>query len=300
MGKLFHQRIFYLGLFLIVLTVVLSVLVEPPSKPTTQGSNVEELSSQPKPSVRTDGGFQPLANACQNGFMVVALFLLIFGSLSVASETTLGTIRMILTRPFRRSELMLAKIIALCICAILMALLVDILSVALVQIRYGFGNVVDPRFQTEIFCQKSEMFRFAGHSFILVLLPLMTTGIFGLFISTLIENSGLAVALTLIIIPINYFVLALFPDIATYSFTHYTNYFTGALMDVAGVFTGADRPFRIIDHWLGLPVDESLLTSNLFPGWQWEVIKSIIIPISYTILLSILSIIIFKRKDVVV
>jgi len=296
LSKLVHQRIFYIALVFIILTVVISVFVESGSREKA----VEGLTQAETTQGRADGGFVPLCSACVNGFKLAIIFLLIFGSLSLSSEASSGTLRMILIRPFRRSELLIAKTLTLIMVVIIIMALVELLSLTLVDSFYGLGPVVDPDFVYKPYVTKQVMSRYALYSFVLVLLPLIAVISFGLFLSTLIENTGLVVALALLIyLILDYFVIELFPEVAPYLFPYYNNLYFKTLSNISFYqdLTEIWR-FRVIDGWLGLIKEESERITD--PVRQWVIIKSIIIPLGYSILFFISSLIIFRKKDILV
>lgn len=296
LSKLVHQRIFYIALVFIILTVGLSVFVE--SRPPDEGVD-EDLTQAEITQVRVDGGFVPLINACTNGFKIAIIFLLILGSLSLSSEASSGTLRMILIRPFRRSEFLIAKILTLIMVVIIIMALVKLLSLILVESLYGLGPVVEPYQEYETCVAKSVMSRYTLYSFILVLLPLVAVVSLGLFFSTLIENTGIVVAMTLLVyLTLDYFVIGLFPEIAPYLFPYYNTFYFNTLFDISFHRDLTDIwRFRVIDMALGLKVDEPFAIT---PARQWIIIKSIIIPVGYSIFFFISSLLIFRKKDILV
>lgn len=294
LSKLVHQRIFYIALVFIILTVVISVFVESgPEKGVD-----EELPRTETTPGRADGGFVPLSNACINGFKLAIIFLLIFGSLSLSSESSSGTLRMVLIRPFQRGELLIAKALTLIIVVVIIMALVELLSLILVDSFYGLGPVVDPDYEYEPYVAQCVMSRYTLYSFILVLLPLVAIISLGLFFSTLIENTGLVVALTLLVyLTLDYFVIKLFPEIAPYLFPYYNTLYFNTLYDISYYqdLTEIWR-FRVIDGWLGLIKNEFEGITD--PVRQWVIIKSIIIPLGYSILFFISSLFVFHKKDI--
>jgi len=301
--KITRQRLFFIALFLITLTVVLSVLLEPSEG---KKSSSEELGTTSetvqKLAHRPDGGFGPLIRGCKNGFALAAIFILIFSALSIATETTSGTIRMVLTRPIRRSELFLAKALTLIIIAIIIILLIEILSFAISYLAYGLSHVTDATYPDTPFPQGAKvlMIRYTLYSFIMVAFPLIAIIFFGLFISSFVENVGIAIALAILIyLSFDYIIIGLFDKVAPYLFSYYHAFYLDRLYDLSGAIADSNWAFKVIDEWIGLGKGE-IKTSALYPEWQLMVIKSIIVPIGYIIVFTIPSLIILRRKDILV
>lgn len=288
-SKLRHQRLCYIALGFIILTVVLSVLVAP-----GESAEIAETTRS--------GGFAPFSRACLNGLQLGAIFLLIFSSMTIASESSTGTLRMILTKPFRRGEFILTKLIVLIILTLGIMLLVGLLTFILVGQFYGFGNVIEPSLSPDEapyeYVTKTVMLRYSIYSLILTLLPLIAIALFGLFISTLIENVGVAVGLSILVyLLLDYLIGGLAEWMAPYLFNHYNTFYFSTLADLSqGILTEIWH-FQAIDTVLGLKDTKTPLITT---AKQWVIIKSIIIPIGYSILFLITSLIIFRRKDVLV
>lgn len=274
--KLAYQRIFYIALAIIVLTLLGSIFLG-----------------------RQDGAAPPnsftlLSRAIQNAFKITALFILILGCLSISSEVTGGTIKTILINPIRRSELFIGKVIAMVITALLLALLIEILSFGIVWLNFGFSDIADPAIKNYIHLHKSEMLRYTGYTFVMIFLPLVSIGFFGIFISSLIENAGIAVASGILVyLFVDYFIIPVFPDIAPYLFNYYLDFHTRTLIDLSEGILGEIPRFTVIDYLLGIkkPGEETVDYMLFF--------MTRIVPLSYVIVFFFSGLFLIKRKDII-
>jgi ABC-type transport system involved in multi-copper enzyme maturation permease subunit len=299
--KLTRQRIFYTALILIIATVVLSVLLEAPEK---KSGHDEELSSsaaaKSQPAKRPDGGFGPLSKACKNGFILASILMLIFSSLSVSSETTTGTIRMILTRPIRRSELFFAKAITLIMVAVFIVIIIEVISVSLSYAAYGLNNITYAEYPDTPFQEGARglMLRYSFYSFALTIFPLVAIIFFGLLVSTLVENAGFAVALAILIyLAFDYILIGLVDDLSPYFFFYYDNFYWDKLNDLANTISNSTGEFSVLDELLGFG-NGDIKTAMRYHEWLFTVLRSIIVPIAYVIIFSIPSLVILNKKDI--
>ena len=270
--KFYRQRIFFISLFLVVLVVALSVLMEKMS-PTTKA---------------TVNGIAPLIAGCLNGFRLVTFLILVIGALLFASETTFGTIRTILIAPIRRSEIVLAKAITVIILALLFTLLIELVAFGLSWTVYGFYNITDPTFPEIIHLARSEMLLYMLYTFLHILLPLVAIGLMGLFISTLVENAGISVAISIILyLVLDSFVANLFEEVSSYLFNPYWNYYLDTLKNMSEGALQEIWRFKAINSFLGVKAGEEVMLDS---ARNLSVIKSFVIPIIYSIIFVITSI----------
>ncbi|MBI4712240.1 MAG: ABC transporter permease subunit [Planctomycetes bacterium] len=275
--KLLRQRIFYIATGLTVLAVAGTILADKYT-PTDNPLN----------------GFTVLSKATINGFAIAALFILIFGSLSLSSETTAGVLKMVLIAPYRRSELFFAKAITIKLIALILTALIELIGLALVWYLYGFGDIVDPTFKDYVHLSGAEAFRYTVYTFIIVLLPLVAIGFFGLFLSTLIESAGIAVAIaTLFYLFLGYLVVTLFSQPSSFLFNYYLDWYLITLRDISTGVLGEIWRFRVLDEWLGLETAKGQTLD--YAG----VVKSLLVPVVWATLFSVTGLVVFKRKDVI-
>ncbi|MFH0889190.1 MAG: ABC transporter permease [Planctomycetota bacterium] len=275
--KLARQKFFYIAFFLVMAVVIVSVLSELFSSDKTAQIN----------------GFSTLILGCLNGFKISAFLILIMGSLLFASETTLGTIKTILVAPIRRSELIIAKVITVIILALLFTLLIESISFISSWTIYGFADITDPTFPDIIHLSKSAMLLYIAYTFIHIILPLITIGLMGLFVSTFIENAGIAVAISIIVYLImDTFIVGLFENLSTYLFNYYLNYYLATLKDISEGVLQEIWKFKVINSFFGIQQEDVFIDAPR----KIEIIKSLIIPIVYSVIFVILSVITVNKK----
>ncbi|MBN1901751.1 ABC transporter permease [Candidatus Sumerlaeota bacterium] len=218
-------------------------------------------------------GFIYLANSIQVAVTsLIPIFILIYGSILIASETAYGRYRDILSRPLKRSEFLIAKIMIgfLYLTVLLMAnLFAGIITGAL---RYGFAPL---RENGEIIVSQGRFILALFRSYILILFPLVSIFSFGFFVSTL--SRSLVGALG--------FALGIFVGMEPFKFLipvgdHYLEYY---------LFSSyLDKPFVIMND-LAMGIDVR--------WWTPEIQRCVGFSLFYTVLFLCLSFILFKRRD---
>jgi len=277
--KLSRQKLFYIGLCLVLAVVALSVLTEKPAGDAKAPVN----------------GFGPLVAGCLNGFRITVFLILVIGGLLFASETTFGTLKTILIAPIRRSDLILAKVLSVIITAITFTLLIEASALILSWAMYGFAAITDPTFPEMVHLSKADMLIFTIYTFLHIVLPLITIGLMGLFISTLVENSGIAVAISIIIyLVLDFFMVGLFENLSSYLFNYYLNYYLATLKDISEGVMQEIWKFKAIGQFLGVKQED---VGMIDAARKFEVIKSLVIPVIYSIIFIISSIIAVNRKN---
>jgi len=277
--KFYRQKIFFVSLVLMILVVALSVLME-------------KIAPSAKGQIN---GIEPLISGCLNGFRLVTFLMLVIGALLFASETTFGTIRTILIAPVRRSELVLAKAITVIILALFFTLLIETISFGLSWMVYGFRDITDPTFPEIIHLARSEMLIYVLYTFLHILLPLVAIGLMGLFISTLMENAGIAVAVSIILyLVLDSFVANLFEEASSFLFNPYWNYYLDTLRNMSEGALQEIWRFKAINLFLGVNAGEEVMLDSIR---NLSVLKSFIIPVIYSIIFVISSIITVNRKN---
>ncbi|MFA5795171.1 MAG: ABC transporter permease [Candidatus Brocadiia bacterium] len=272
--KLSRQRFTYIAVFIIILTVLGTIFL---TKSETAVNS-----------------FTLLSRALLNGLRIAALFILIIGCLSIASETTSGTIKTILISPIRRSELFLAKAVTLIITAVLITLLIELVSYTAVWLGFGFFDITDPTIKDYIHLQKSEMLRYTLYTFIMVFLPVVSIAFFGLFISSLVENAGIAVAVGILFyLFIDYFIIGLLPQFAPYIFSYYLDYFPKTLADLSEGILGQMWKFTGIDYILGIKPQGDEIVDYL------SLVKTRIVPLGYVIIFIVVGLMAVRKKDII-
>jgi ABC-type transport system involved in multi-copper enzyme maturation permease subunit len=218
-------------------------------------------------------GFIYLTNSIQVAVTsLIPIFILIYGSVLIAYETSYGRYRDLLSRPLGRCEFLIAKImIGLLYLAILV--LGNLFAGILVgAFKYGFHPLKE---NEEIIVSQGRFIVSLVHSYMLVLFPLVAVFSFGFFISTL--SRSLVGALG--------FALGIFVGIEPFKFLipvgdHYLEYY---------LFSSyLDKPFAIMnDISMGIDVR----------WWSPEIQRCIGYSLFYIVLFLSMSFIIFKRRD---
>jgi len=275
--KLFRQKIFYFSFALVIIVVVLSVILQ-------------KFGQDPKSPVN---GFSPLINACLNGFRITAFFILIIAGLLYASETTYNTIKTILIAPFSRTELILAKALTIIILALFFAVLIESISLVLARILYGFADITDPTFPEIVHLPKSNMYTYLLYTFIQIVLPLVAIGLMGLFISSITENAGIAVSVSIMAyLVLDTFIESLFESASSFLFSHYLNYYLATCRNITEGVLDEIWKFESINHFFGFQQQNV----QLEPVRVLEVVKSILVPVLSSILFLFLSIVAVNKK----
>ncbi|NLO05857.1 MAG: ABC transporter permease subunit [candidate division WS1 bacterium] len=200
MVKLYHQRIVWAGVAMVLVLVILVVW----------GSHHERD--------RFDAGEMIGSEFIVTGNTVTALFvaravmqvaLVVFvpmliavvAGAMVAGERQLGTLRTLLSRPVRRSTVLLSKLAAAWSYAVLLTLLLGLSALALGQLVFGWGDLVVLRQGLTIFDPQTGLMRLA-QGYALAALAMGTVATVALMLSAIVDNpmtaAGLTVAFLLI------------------------------------------------------------------------------------------------------
>lgn len=119
------------------------------------------------------------------------IFVIVFGAMLVAEETSSGTIRSVLAGPIHRSEFYAAKAVMAILYAVSLSLVLLAISAGLAGLRFGFGPVAD---ELGVVYGRGEVLGNFLLAFFLSLIPLAAMAMYAILVSTLIESSGAAVA----------------------------------------------------------------------------------------------------------
>jgi ABC-type transport system involved in multi-copper enzyme maturation permease subunit len=252
------------------------------------------LSERLFPSTKNPiNGFNPLINGSINGFRFSSYLILIIGSLLFASETTLGTLKTIFIAPFRRSEFVIAKIITLFILSVLFTFIIELLSIGLAFSVYGFSDIKDPTFVELIHLSSSEILLYTAYSFIHIIVPLITVGLMGLFISVLVDNAGIAVGVSIIIyLILDTFIAGLYENLSSFLFTPYLTYYLEPIKNITDGILEEIWKFELINRAFGFSKQDI----SLDIARNISVIKSFIVPIGYSAIFTFLSIILVSKR----
>lgn len=136
-------------------------------------------------------GFKP-------GLKVATYVLLIFSSMSVASEFDRGTIKNLLTRPITRLELFIAKCATTTGLGVLLFGFVFAVSAVYALWRGDLGPVWD---ESAYIIQRDagEILAHARKAVMMCFVAFLAAGFLGILVSNLTESSGYAVAIALVV-----------------------------------------------------------------------------------------------------
>jgi hypothetical protein len=201
------------------------------------------------------------------GHMLATFVLVIFSSMFIAGEFDRGTIKVLLTRPVTRTELFLAKSVAVVILGAFLYAFTAWLSMVWALGRGTLGPVWDD----SVYYVHSDAATIQGHAIRalgVALLSFLAAGFMGLLISTWTESSGFAVAIALILFIFGWlgtrFVGA---DSAKENlFFHYGPYAADKLQELAGGGSTRWSP-RIVDHNLHIKVPLLYMAAFIPPAY---------------------------------
>jgi ABC-2 type transport system permease protein len=198
-------------------------------------------------------GWTALARGLVSGFNLVAAVLLVFGASSISEEAQLGTLKSLFVRPIRRSELLMAKWIALSLFGVALVLAMTGAAVLVCQWRYGFKDLVDPEFANYVKHTRADMIGFTVRAVLLAVPGIVAMSSFCLLVSCAVDHPGYAVGTALAGV-IGLFLAGGFSNgIANVAFTHYVGLSLSLLRDIAEQF--GTKEFR-----------EKSLATVLVPG----------------------------------
>ncbi|MBK6354705.1 MAG: ABC transporter permease subunit [Saprospiraceae bacterium] len=181
-------------------------------------------------------GFLSIEGKVLNGYLVCFIILqtliiqmpllvaLITGDL-ISGEAANGTLRLLLTRPVSRSELVFAKFTAGSFYVLILLLLLGVLSLGGSLLLFGEGDLIILKSETINVLKASDvLWRFYG-AFVIAFLSLSVVSSFSLMLSCFTDNSIGPIIITMAVIVIftiiGSFDLPLFDYIKPFLFTSY-------------------------------------------------------------------------------
>jgi ABC-2 type transport system permease protein len=199
---------------------------------------------------------------------VPLLISLVAGDVT-AGEANMGTLRILLTKPVTRTQLMMSKFFASCVYTILLLTFMAVLSLFGSMLIFGTGDLMVLKSDMVVILDNSDvMWRYMG-AFAFAALSMITVASLAFLLSIFADNS-------------------IGPIIATMSIVIVFTIMTS--MDIP--FFYAMKPFLFTNHmlnWKGFfdrPVDYA------------EVLKSALILLAHIVFFVSLSIYIFRKKDI--
>jgi ABC-2 type transport system permease protein len=199
---------------------------------------------------------------------VPLLISLVAGDM-IAGEANMGTLRMLLTKPVSRTQVVLSKFIATCFYTLLLLTFMALLALPLSLAIFGKGDLMIMKSEQVVILDNADILWRYIAAFGFAALSMLTVAALAFLLSVFAENSigPIIAAMSIIIV-----------------FTILTS------MDIP--FFNALKPFLFTNHmlnWKGFferPVDKG------------EVLKSILVLTGHILLFVTLAITIFRRKDI--
>ncbi len=226
-----------------------------------------------------ENGFDSLARCLNATVPLAAIFLVALGALQFSSEATHGVLRLVLPKPIRRGEWVLAKALCLSLATVLLLALIVAVAGAVVAALHGFQEIRDKTFQEVVHRARDAMFRDVGLAVALLLPPLMAAALFGFLCSTLVDNAGIAVAVAVVV----YLVIHAAVQVG---FHH------------PGPYNGLPVFFS---SFLGWPIDAIDQFSRGIYTYRWKphhLALNVAVPFGYWLAQLVAAWLWFRRKDV--
>jgi ABC-2 type transport system permease protein len=198
------------------------------------------------PTTDFQNGWTTLASGVRSGLFLVTVTLLVFAGSSISEEAQQGTLKALFLRPLRRTELLLAKWIALSGFAVLL-LLVMTGSAALAGFaqHQSFGPVVDPAYPDAPTTKTvAYMLTYTVPALLLVIPGLVAVVSFALLFSCAIDHPGYSVGASIASFLLLGALAALSTTAARILFPHYVGLSLEQLSDIAEQFSSASKEFR--------------------------------------------------------
>jgi ABC-type transport system involved in multi-copper enzyme maturation permease subunit len=194
-------------------------------------------------SDRFKNAWTTMAGSASNAQFLAMIVLLIMSGTSMAEEAQYGTMKALLTRPYRRAETVIAKAITLTLFVFAVVFVLWASGTVTGSLNYDFGPIVDPDFDYSD-TSAMDMWRSTGLAFLLLLPPLFAMVAYGMFLSITIEQPGYAVGVAiggvLVIAAIGF----VYESLAEYSFVHWCSQPLQALQDTGAAFSGEGRALK--------------------------------------------------------
>jgi ABC-2 type transport system permease protein len=185
-----------------------------------------------------------------------------------AGEATAGTYRMLLTRPYSRAQIATAKFLAGQIYAVFLVIVVAVISLGLGVVIFGTGELIVARDGIVILAKNDILWRFA-FAYGFACISMGTVASLSCFFSSLVENAigpiVSTMAVIIVFLVISSFDASIFKAVKPYLFTTY------------------------MSDWR-LCFDEVVDFGAL--------LRSALILIGHSVLFSGITLVIFRRKDI--
>ncbi|MHA2128135.1 MAG: ABC transporter permease [Promethearchaeota archaeon] len=146
-------------------------------------------------NVQPGAGFLFLLISTQSALNFLGvLLILIFCSMLISSESSSGTLQMMIVNPVSRMEFFSSKAIAGMIFSLILLSSILITSLILGGIHFGYGDYVE---EGLILFKKGQIFLEIFYCFLIILFPLIAFSCYALLISVITNNVGYAIGVSI-------------------------------------------------------------------------------------------------------
>ncbi|MEI8073829.1 MAG: ABC transporter permease subunit [Bacteroidota bacterium] len=119
----------------------------------------------------------------------VPLLVALIAADMISGEANMGTLRLLLSKPYSRTELLLAKFLAATVYTIMLLIWLAILALFLSMWIFGLGDLFLMKSSYVVLINQNDVFwRYAG-AFVFAALAMVTVAALGFFLSIFAENS---------------------------------------------------------------------------------------------------------------
>jgi ABC-type transport system involved in multi-copper enzyme maturation permease subunit len=192
-----------------------------------------EIAGQASDEAPFKNAWSAAAGAARVASRLGLIALVMLASMSLSEEAQYGTLKSILTRPYKRRELVLAKAIALSLLVLALVSLLAAAGFSTGAALYDFGDVCDHDYKEYVVLTSAEMGLAAVKAFAGLLPPMLALIGFSLLISSLIEQPGYAVGVAMGGLLSLQLLGSLSAGIAPFLFTSYLGFLVDSTLDAA-------------------------------------------------------------------
>lgn len=119
----------------------------------------------------------------------VPLLVALIAADMISGEANMGTLRLLLSKPYSRTELLLAKFLAATVYTVMLLIWLAILALFLSMLIFGLGDLFLMKSSYVVLINQNDVFwRYAG-AFVFAALAMVTVAALGFFLSIFAENS---------------------------------------------------------------------------------------------------------------
>lgn len=159
----------------------------------------------------------------QSLLVQVPLLVALVAGDTLAGEANLGTLRLLLTRPISRTQLVLIKFLASSVYTILLILWLAVVALFLSLLLFGAGDMINLKSETFVLLLKDDVMWRYGCAFLFAVVAMTAIAALSLFLSAFADNSIGPIIATMAIVVVltilSNLELPLFNAIRPYLFT---------------------------------------------------------------------------------